>query len=223
MFKSFSKNYVGRDFVVGDIHGCFSKLEKALKEESFNEATDRLFSVGDLVDRGPESHRCLEFLSKSWFHAIKGNHEDMAVQYIDGIWPVNNYILNGGQWLLDIPADGRGVYVEAFKKLPYAIEVDSWNSGKVGLVHAECPLDDWEEFKSQLLNYPHLNGSTMVANFEDCLWSRTRINSNDQSVVENIDHIFVGHTPVRKPSRLGNHVYIDTGAVFKGDLTIIQL
>jgi hypothetical protein len=31
MFKRYEKNELGRDFVVGDIHGCFTLLEKHLK------------------------------------------------------------------------------------------------------------------------------------------------------------------------------------------------
>ncbi|WP_183132684.1 metallophosphoesterase, partial [Pseudomonas amygdali] len=52
--KRFAENTVGRDFAVGDIHGHFTRLQVALDVAGFNPAVDRLFSVGDLVDRGPE-------------------------------------------------------------------------------------------------------------------------------------------------------------------------
>ena len=52
----FAQNTVGRDFAVGDIHGCFTELQRGLEAIGFDPSTDRLFSVGDLVDRGPESH-----------------------------------------------------------------------------------------------------------------------------------------------------------------------
>ena len=52
----FAQNIAGRDFAVGDIHGCFTELQRGLDAIGFNPNTDRLFSVGDLVDRGPESH-----------------------------------------------------------------------------------------------------------------------------------------------------------------------
>ena len=52
----FAQNTVGRDFAVGDIHGCFTELQRGLDAIGFDPSTDRLFSVGDLVDRGPESH-----------------------------------------------------------------------------------------------------------------------------------------------------------------------
>ena len=48
----FAQNTVGRDFAVGDIHGCFTELQRGLEAIGFDPSTDRLFSVGDLVDRG---------------------------------------------------------------------------------------------------------------------------------------------------------------------------
>ena len=50
----FARNVGGRDFAVGDIHGCFSHLSRSLEAIGFDAAVDRLFSVGDLVDRGPD-------------------------------------------------------------------------------------------------------------------------------------------------------------------------
>jgi hypothetical protein len=55
LVRHLDANQVGRDFVVGDIHGCFSKLSAELERLRFDRDVDRLFSVGDLVDRGPES------------------------------------------------------------------------------------------------------------------------------------------------------------------------
>ena len=60
----FEANALGRDFAVGDIHGAFADLRRALDAIGFDEHRDRLFSVGDLVDRGPESEAALEWLKK---------------------------------------------------------------------------------------------------------------------------------------------------------------
>lgn len=51
------ENTRGRDFVVGDIHGAFDKVEAAMAKVGFDVERDRLLSVGDLVDRGAESAR----------------------------------------------------------------------------------------------------------------------------------------------------------------------
>ena len=52
LVKHFPLNDLGRDFIIGDLHGHWSVLERLLEEVSFDKAKDRLFSVGDLVDRG---------------------------------------------------------------------------------------------------------------------------------------------------------------------------
>ncbi|WP_156803421.1 metallophosphoesterase [Frateuria aurantia] len=46
---------------MGEIHGCFSRLEAALALVGFDAGRDRLFAVGDLVDRGPESAEVLNW------------------------------------------------------------------------------------------------------------------------------------------------------------------
>ena len=75
-------NTVGRDFIVGDLHGCLDLLHAELARLQFEPAKDRLFSVGDLADRGPDSMGCLRLLREPWFHAVRGNHEDMLIAYV---------------------------------------------------------------------------------------------------------------------------------------------
>ena len=53
-------------WVVGDIHGCFSMLMAKLRQYRFDPWQDLLVSVGDVIDRGPDSLRCLKLLRKRW-------------------------------------------------------------------------------------------------------------------------------------------------------------
>ena len=71
----------GRDWVVGDVHGCFRTLRRALLAIDFEDGKDRLFSVGDLIDRGPNSIEALEWLEDGRFSAVvMGNHEAEMVR-----------------------------------------------------------------------------------------------------------------------------------------------
>ena len=95
------RNTTGRDIIVGDVHGHFTRLCVALVEIDFNPgAGDRLFHVGDLVDRGPESIMALEWLAQPWVFAVAGNHEDFAIRWPNGNMDSGNYHANGGSWMM---------------------------------------------------------------------------------------------------------------------------
>lgn len=83
-FLRLAANTQGRDLAVGDIHGHFGRLVMCLEQAGFDPAVDRLFSVGDLVDRGPYSEAALQWLDRPWFHAVQGNHEALAITYLRG-------------------------------------------------------------------------------------------------------------------------------------------
>jgi len=213
--KKFKANKRGRDFVVGDIHGCFTLLQEKLDSIGFDETNDRLFSVGDLVDRGPESEQCLEWLAKPFFHAVRGNHEQMAIDYMLGYSDEALYLINGGGWFLELPMEKQFEYSKAFAELPYAMEIKT-KDGKVGVIHAECPVSDWADLQDAFA------GENSEAFAQRAIWDRTRITYGVDSNIESIEAVFCGHTPIQAPIQLGNVFYIDTGAVFGRELTIAQ-
>ena len=65
----------GRDWrniwLMGDLHGCFALLMARLRRLRFDPA-DLLISVGDLIDRGPQSADCLGLLRSRWFRPCAG-------------------------------------------------------------------------------------------------------------------------------------------------------
>lgn len=207
----YDRNVAGRDFVVGDVHGCFDKLAEAMDAVGFNPAKDRMFSVGDLVDRGAQSKDSANWLAQPWFHAVRGNHEAMAINFANGHNHAFHYERNGGRWFIDLPDDQQQLYAELFAAMPIAIQVDT-PTGTVGIVHAEVPGNDWWK-----LRHPDKQA------VEVALWARDRISLEDESEVQNIDRVYVGHTPLDRPEKLGNVHYIDTGAVFGGALTVVHI
>ncbi|MBU2732451.1 metallophosphoesterase [Acidithiobacillus ferridurans] len=72
-------NLQGRDFIVGDLHGHPDVLYRLMDQVGFDYDTDRLFSVGDLVDRGPNSAGALELLDAPWLYPVLGNHDAMLL------------------------------------------------------------------------------------------------------------------------------------------------
>jgi len=223
-------NTEGRDFIVGDIHGTFSVVAAALNGVGFVFGKDRLFSVGDLVDRGPESRRALAFATNPSIFPGLGNHEDLFLQmYEDGDNPPEEAVTywtkhNGMKWWRDVPQDERLALIRAFRTLPVVQEIETVR-GLVGLVHAEVPHGmDWQTFTAAIeAGDKHATKSA--------LWGRTRIEHGDDSGVRGIDRVFCGHTIIDAPRQAGNVYYIDTGSFvgvsdqYEGDgrLTIADL
>ncbi len=63
-------------YVLGDIHGCFDSLQNLLSLLPLNKG-DQLWCVGDLINRGPDSLKVLQWAQNndSWVQIILGNHE----------------------------------------------------------------------------------------------------------------------------------------------------
>ncbi|OLP04662.1 metallophosphoesterase [Rhodoferax antarcticus] len=209
-FKRFKNNNLGVDYVVGDIHGAYDSVLERMEQVKFNKKTDRLFSLGDLIDRGPQSARVLAFLKKPYVHAVLGNHDAnfiwLSVPEIRALGQVN---WNGMGWVSGESDETLLEIQEAFKKLPIAIEVETVR-GTVGLVHAGVPNGlEWNEFL-MLLSV----GNEQIIN--EALWGRDRVDKGDESGVIGIDRLFVGHSiQWNGPRRLGNVYYIDSGAIFQ--------
>lgn len=216
LYTHYPVNTKGRDFVVGDIHGCFDLLSKALRDIGFDPEADRLFSVGDLVDRGPQSAQVGEWLAQPWFHPVRGNHEQMAIDYLAGEQECLEYRVNGGRWFIDLPAERQADIARMFGALPIAIDVET-RAGAVGIVHADCPFDSWQELIAEL------DGEDAEAIADICMWSRERFGARIVSGVAGITKIFVGHTPVDQDLLLGNVHFIDTGACFRQTLSVLPL
>ena len=218
MIKKLKKNTTGTDYFVGDIHGCYEQLMEALEKIKFNPDVDRLISVGDLVDRGSDSVKCLNLLKELWFHAVSGNHEDMMIKSFRREWPTHNYIQNGGKWFFHLPYEQQEELVLlADTKMPLVIEVET-DIGTIGVIHANAP-DDWQKYH-QLNDDEDFFDDALV---EDTIWGRRRIYGNQSGRVKGIDYVVVGHTPVEDVTVLENIVYIDTGAVYNNSLTILSV
>lgn len=63
-----------RTIVIGDVHGCAEEFEALLRTLKLTSA-DRVYQVGDLVNRGPNSHRAVELAQEYNVRCVLGNHE----------------------------------------------------------------------------------------------------------------------------------------------------
>ena len=64
-----------RKIVIGDVHGCYLELIMLLNKAGYNPTQDDLIFVGDLVNRGPDSKKVIDFIKAQNAVSILGNHE----------------------------------------------------------------------------------------------------------------------------------------------------
>lgn len=123
-------NATGRDLVVADLHGHRALLERTLDRLGFDPGRDRVLSVGDLIDRGPDSLGTLALIEAPWFHAVLGNHELMLLDHL-GCYSSRRqarrpYALGPGQWIAEALAANRkqvSRLADRLAALPLALHV----------------------------------------------------------------------------------------------------
>lgn len=215
--RTFDRNRRGRDFAIGDLHGCYQQLVDRLAEVQFDPGCDRLFSVGDLIDRGPDSLRCLQLVFEPWFFAVQGNHEQMMLAAFNHASPgaLPLWCINGGHWILEQDwAQVESCARAALERMPRAMEIELAADVHLGLVHAEVPGGDWHSLHRPLSEQQ----------LAQLWWARERLARRDSSPIAHIDLVLVGHSIVATPTRLGNTLFIDTGAFTpQGRLTLLPL
>lgn len=202
-------------YAVGDIHGCFRMLEAKLETIGFDPEKDALISVGDLVDRGPESDRALEFCRKPWFYWVRGNHEELLRIFVtkEQNYTKEKAIKNGMGWFINFPEDIQQEFVQVLNDAPVIMEVITPNAKRCGFVHAAFPSDDWR-FAEEIA----------VRDSHSCLWDRTDVHNPKPNGIRYIDYVFHGHTPLQTPRTVANVVWLDTSACRAGGtLTVVKL
>ena len=177
------------------------------------------FRVGDLVDRGSESDQVLGWLDKPWFHAILGNHDFMAFRWALGSTADIDDLQNWGEWLARLSEADQRRIGKGLIALPLAMKIET-AAGIIGLVHADCPFDDWSEMRDVEWDSIDLTGS--VANCG--LWSTRRHSRRYAGNIRNIRAVVHGHVIVPTPEVLGNVHFIDTGGwLLGGRFTFLEL
>lgn len=154
---TFGPNELGRDFVIGDLHGGYPALQNLKRNLDFDEEKDRMFSASDLVDRGPNSYECFKLLREKWFHPCLANHEQLVAEAFKGTRVGQWWMPNGGGWgapaLQAYRAKQRGEenvvmtdeeadiidLVKLIDELPFLITINHKNGKKFHVLHAELP------------------------------------------------------------------------------------
>ncbi len=211
--KHFDQNNLGQDYFIGDIHGNHTLLIEQLKKIQFNFTIDRLFAVGDIIDRGDQSEQCIELLIEPWFHSVLGNHEYLFLQGFNSpnYWEL--LLKNGGQWTnkwLDNPNKLLAWAHLIRIKMPLSMSVKT-EFGVIGITHAEAPAN-WHQFKNLKITE---QGITPF------IWHRRNLIQPSGKAIINVDAVVHGHNSLAAPIVINNQIWIDT-LQKTGSLTILK-
>jgi serine/threonine protein phosphatase 1 len=138
-----------RRVIIGDIHGHYQAL-LSLWELLEIQDPDRVYFLGDLIDRGPDSAQVVQFVRESGHTCLLGNHEHlMLMAFPNGqldCLALQSWIHCGGQSTLDNYKNFEDLKADArwLATLPTHLDL-----GDIWLVHAgvdpDLPLDQQTE------------------------------------------------------------------------------
>ena len=213
-----------RHFVFGDIHGRYTTFQRLLDAISYDSTTDVIYSVGDMIDRGPDSVSVVKFFQNEHCHAILGNHEHMAMcpSHWEDVWL---FPPNGGPATLH-SLEQHGYDLQWLTRhcasLPVCLDVgDESHPNAFRLLHAESPFHLSEQM---LINYLSQLPRDEISE-SDLIWGRSDITQifNTTMACKSLDTIaiaddrsarkvFCGHTPIENVVSAHNVYWIDTFA-----------
>lgn len=213
-------------YAVGDIHGHAEVLDDLLgqivadMEASRPITTPLLVFLGDYVDRGSDSRGVIERVLKLTADrrvevtALKGNHEDALLRFLDDPGYAASWIENWGETTLR------------------AYGVDPWGGAEVreAFLAAFPPahrafLDGLavrHEVGDYLFVHAGVRPGVLLAdqNERDLIWIRYDFLESDADFGKVVVH---GHTPSPRPQMRANRIGIDTGVYYTGVLTAVRL
>lgn len=200
-----------RTIAIGDVHGCADEFEELLTKLKLK-PEDRLIQVGDLVNRGPDSHRVIELARKYQVESIIGNHELRLLTARKKNKPslLNQY----DQTTVEQLTADDWEYLKAMPKFLYDAQIDTV------FVHGGfLPNKPWQTQGSDLITKIQVidkkgkpakrSDAPEAAPWAD-FWGGSPF-------------VVYGHTPRPRVFERKGSIGIDTGCVYGGHLTAYSI
>ena len=219
----------GRDFVVGDVHGEFPTLERLLAQVEFAPERDRLFALGDLVDRGPRSIDALAWMETGRIAlSVRGNHEQMLLERIElaETYPGKHTWAMHEWFARDVERASWGRWKAMIYAMPIAATIRT-RVGAVGLVHATPTSRHWDTMLAKLSTGDRDTMWTAIYSTARACNDARRAEYEGVPIDAGIDGVravVTGHTVLADVATSANVWHIDTGAGLpNGRLTLVQI
>ncbi len=218
-----------RTLVIGDIHSGLKGLKQVLRKVAPS-STDRFIFLGDYVDGWSEAAETVSFLidfsNKYECVFIRGNHDYLVYQYLKKGDTNPMWLAHGGEASKksydSLLSEEKKKHLQFYKELTnYYIDTENRLFVHAGFTNIKGP--QYEHFANLVF-------------WDRTLWEMavsldTHISEEDIRYPKRLrlfKEIFIGHTPVTRmnstvPLHFGNVWNIDTGAAFKGPLSIMDV
>ena len=206
-------------WVIGDVHGEYDKLMKLLSQIPKN---DTICFVGDLVDRGKNSAKVVDFVISNDYDCVLGNHELLMIEGCEDFTNKQLWKSNGGNKTI------KSYYSFEYRFKKNTLKRDlKWMRDLPYFKYYE-----FEGYKPLVVSHSYIHGiwrgqeySYSSDDIDTILWTHMYDENSFNPTKEEQNNIFniFGHTVLKEPKITQNYANIDTGACFKnGKLSAVN-
>lgn len=218
-----------RTLVIGDIHGGLRALHQILERAKVS-PHDKLIFLGDYVDGWSQSPEVIDLLiSMKKSHniiCIRGNHDDLLLEWLKNGIDNPQWYQHGGEATVTAYQKRDGKTLEAHIAFIESLEDYHLDEKNRLFIHAGFTNMNGVDFEY----FPNL------FYWDRTLWETALALDKTMKITDVAypkrfalyNEIYIGHTPVSRigktiPVQMANVWNVDTGAAFKGPLTILDV
>lgn len=205
-----------RTLVIGDIHGCLRPFESLLREVDPNR-DDLVITLGDYIDRGPDSRGVLDSLialrQRCKLITIKGNHDLMMLAAREDIQHYHEWLRCGGKQTLDSYRTNLN-----FHTFAEVIPVNHWR-----FLNDDCA--PYHETDTHFFVHANVAPNVPLAEQPDYMLYWEMLDAASSTPHESGKRMICGHSTQRsgRPLVLDHAICIDTWVYGDGWLTCLDV
>jgi len=201
--------------VYGDIHGCYDEFI-SLRNKINPQKNDIEVCVGDIITKGKDSIKTLDFIIENNIKSVLGNHEDKIIRYL-------NHQKSNKKNPIQLDNDEQNIidnlsikHIEFLQNLPLFLQFNDITIVHGGVQNSMSLEKLSKRDKQKILRMRYLDQNehylTLGKENEDSIFWADIYNGNQGFVV-------YGHQPFNEPKKSDNALGIDTGCVYGNKLT----
>lgn len=223
-----------RTFVITDIHGASNSFKDVLKQANFDYEKDRLINLGDTFDRGYDPVACVrEMMKMKNLVYILGNHDAWTLKYLKGEFDVTT----GPYYAYE---EHRAWWTQGGAETFECLTRYGGKDIEEEMGHFLCNSERYYIDGDRLFTHAGILPGTKVEHNSDFMlqWDRELVETLlfpvgdlPERIIPEYSEVFIGHTPTvllakhkcEVPLKLSNVWLCDTGALYKGKLSIMNV